>query len=108
MRLGNTTKRWYNFYFPFFLGYILYFVTLLNNFLIFGSVLMLPSYTVKLHIPNTYKNVRGFRRSKNSFERPESPFTKLNTENKPLQFSKLLKPFVFTITVCTMMIIFVK
>lgn len=69
---------------------------------------MLPSYTVKLHIPNTYKNVRGFRRLKNSFKRPESPFTRLNAENRPVQFSKLLKPFVFTITVCTVIIVFIK
>ncbi|KAL2727439.1 hypothetical protein V1477_016715 [Vespula maculifrons] len=61
-------------------------------------VLKLPSYTVKLHIPYTYRNVRGFRRLKNSFKQPESPFTRLNAENRPVQFSKLLKPFVFTIT----------
>ncbi|XP_043500474.1 presenilins-associated rhomboid-like protein, mitochondrial [Polistes fuscatus] len=61
-------------------------------------VFMLPSHTSRLHVPNAYKNARGFKRLKDSSKQPESPFTSLEGENGPVHFSKLLKPFVFTIT----------
>ncbi|KAK2584015.1 hypothetical protein KPH14_006472 [Odynerus spinipes] len=61
-------------------------------------LLTLPSYTVKSKVSHTYTNLRGFKRWTDSFKQAENPFKNLNkTKPTPVQLSKLLKPFGFTI-----------
>lgn len=60
-------------------------------------LLTVPSHTVKSYVPNTYTNLKGFRRWTGSMKRSENPFSNVNVKTDPVKFSKLIKPFCFTV-----------
>lgn len=62
---------------------------------VFSSVQLKP----KLHTIKVYKQFRSYGRLHNRAKVPETPFPNHYIDKGPVHFSKLLKPFAFTIMV---------